>query len=173
MTVPGIPGPVSFFERGSIIELGASGTAVQPASLDFKVDSIVFPDGTPVGGNAKLSVRADGSYSFEGHFHVSGSGCWDDKMLWVLRTNSGRVFTFAHQGKLSGTFCSGSRDDDWIETGTNNALRESFADLQAGWSYRWNASTGLSLSSMWDNIKPVIGYVKDVIAVAGPIIAAL
>ena len=171
-SVPGVPGPVSFFERGAIIQSGASSAFVVPSSREFVASSITFPDGVPVGGNSKLTIRADGSYTFEGHFHVSGAGCWDESLLWVVRTESGRVFTFTHEGKLSGTFCSGSRDDDWIVTGTNDALGASFGELKTDGAVV-RSTTGFNLGGMWAEIKKSIGYVKDVIEVAGPIFAAL
>lgn len=172
MPVSGSTDQVSYFERGSIRQTGSSATAVIPASVDFAVDSITFPDGIPVGGSTKLAIRADGSYSFEGHLHVSGAGCWNDSMLWVVRTESGRVFTFTHQGNLAGTFCPGSRDDDWIVTGKNDALRATFAEFRTSRAVV-TASTGLDLGAMWNHVKTGLGYVKEVFQIAGPIIAAL
>src|SRR5258708_16270013 len=77
--------------------------------LDFDWNPIVFDGGVPVGGHAHVTIRSDGTYSFSGHFHDSGATEYDMQLVWAVKDHTNKVYTFEHQGHVSGTFESGSR----------------------------------------------------------------
>jgi hypothetical protein len=162
--------------RADIVGLGNGYIGALPAvtvtgdPITINIPSIVFDNGVPVGGSASLTVGCDGSYTFQGHFHDSGAVCYDDGLVLALKSASGHVFTFSHSGSMGGTFCGGSRDDNWNNSGNNAALAGTWADLKAGYSYQWQANASLDLGALWSSIKQAIGYVEDVVAVVGPIL---
>ena len=127
---------------------------------------ITFSGGVPVGGWANLSLFSGGSYNFSGHFHVSGAPSYNTAVVWGVKSRSGTIFTFAHSGRVHGTFESGSRDDDWNMSGSNPALAEDWPNLWASWSYRWEARVNFTLGSVLDDVKNLLGVVGAVIAVA-------
>ena len=70
-----------------------------------------------LGGSVTLTVNMDGTYRWQGHAHDSGADNYDFGIGAVLTTGSGRRVAKAHSGHVSGTFSSGSRNEDWDETG--------------------------------------------------------
>jgi hypothetical protein len=139
-------------------------------ALGFDSGPITFPDPTPVGGWSKLYLNEMGQYTFTGGFHDSGAVSFNDSLLWVLRTNSGTAFTFAHTGQVFGTFEPGSRDDNWTTQGVNPAIAASWSEL-VGASWQWKAHVDWNLKGLFDEIQSAIGIIKQVIAVVGPLLA--
>ena len=125
--------------------------------------SITFDNGVPVGGWAQLTVYADGSYNFTGHFHDSGLPNYNDSLVFGLVSTSGTLYTFVHTGHMAGTFESGSRDDDWDVSGTNPALAAGWADLEGG---RWYWRAGVN----WDP-GPLIQDIETAAQIAGTVVS--
>jgi hypothetical protein len=132
---------------------------------------ITFSDGVPVGGWANLTVFGDGSYNFSGHFHNSGFPPYNTGVVWALRASNGTVFTFSNTGSVGGTFFGGSRDHDWNISGVNPALAGAWESLNRGNSSQVRARASVDLAGIFGDIKAVIGYVSQVVAVVGPLVA--
>jgi hypothetical protein len=101
---------------------------------------ITFGGGIPVGGYAQLTLNQNGAYNFTGHFHNSGAPSYNAGLVFAVRSGNGTVYTFAHHGRVHGTFWAGSRDDDWQNSGVSPALTAGWVDLSNAWSYHWSAA---------------------------------
>jgi hypothetical protein len=135
--------------------------------IELDTGYIAFSGGVPVGGYSHLSLFPDGAYSFSGHFHDSGWTSYDMELVWAIKSSTGTVFTFAHTGRVHGTGESGSRNDDWGNSGTNPALASAWADISAGYSWQWNAGANLDLGVMLDQAVKAVGAVAAVVAIVG------
>jgi hypothetical protein len=127
---------------------------------------ITFGGGVPVGGFARLTIRSDGSYAFNGHFHVSGAGRWRVQLAWVIVDANGTAYTFTIAGTVNGTFYPGSRDFDWSRTGTNPAIARGWPAIARGWRYRWSARVNF-------DVLAVLNSVISALKTAGTFIAAV
>jgi hypothetical protein len=132
----------------------------------FNSGTITFDNGVPVGGWMTLALFEDGTYSFSGHFHDSGAPSYDVDAVWVIVSSSGKAFTFEVKGHMNGTFESGSRDYDFAQNGQNDQLKDAWADLCAGYTWRWSAYVN------WD-VQAAVDDVVNALKVAGTIIAAV
>jgi hypothetical protein len=138
-----------------------------PAQLGpFNSGTITFDNGVPVGGWMTLALFEDGTYSFSGHFHDSGFPSYDADAVWVIVSSSGKAFTFEVKGSMYGTVDSGSRDYDFAQNGQNDQLKEAWADLCAGYTWRWSAYVN------WD-VQAAVDDVVSALKAAGTIIAAV
>jgi hypothetical protein len=145
-------------------------TANLPAKLDYDWNPLVFDHGVPVGGRMHLTIRQDGSFTFTGHFHDSGAVSYDTLIAWVLKDKRDRVYMFTHQGHVSGTFSTGSRNDDWTVNGKNPDIAKNWASIAVGRSYG-QARTDLNLTEFSNALQALIGYASVAILVAGPLLA--
>jgi hypothetical protein len=117
-----------------------------PNRFDADTGPIVFGGGVPVGGNGHLSLFSDGTYSFTGHFHVSGAPSYNVVLVFVVADSLGRPISFAHSGRVHGTFESGSRDDNWAGT-ANNAMISQLWGAHLGASWRWEAHVNVDVQA--------------------------
>ena len=69
-----------------------------------------------LGGLVTVTINLDGSVRWQGHAHDSGADGYDFGIAVLVRPPVGRAIALAHSGHVSGTFGTGSRDDDWDET---------------------------------------------------------
>jgi hypothetical protein len=132
--------------------------------------NITFSGGVPVGGWANLTIYGDGSYNFSGHFHDSGFPSYNTGIVWALRASNGTVFTFTNTGYVGGTLSSASRDHDWNISGVNPALAQTYESINRGYNSQLRASASLDVAGLFNDIKTVIGYVAQVVAVVGPLL---
>lgn len=133
--------------------------------IDIDAPNIVFGNGVPVGGTAHLTLFPNGAYSFSGHFHDSGATSYDMEMVIVIKSSANTVFTFAHKGRVHGTFESGSRNDDWGDSSTNPALAAAWADLSAGNTWHWSTAANFDFGALIDQAVKTLGQVAAVIAI--------
>jgi hypothetical protein len=167
-------GRISAFQGGNITWNPNSGAEPTPPSLDkleFDTEFISFDGGVPVGGWGHLSLFPNGAYSFSGHFHVSGAPSYDLAFVWLVKTSTGTVLQFTKSGRLHGTFESGSRDFDWGDSGTNQALAAIWNDIARGWTQHWSASVSADLGALLDATMKVINAVGAVAGTVGKIIS--
>jgi hypothetical protein len=131
--------------------------------------NITFGGGVPVGGWASFSVFPSGAYNFVGHFHNSGAVCFDVNMAFVLRSSDGTAIPFGRSGSMGGTFCGGSRDYDWSESGTNATISADWSALEKGWNWRAGANAGLNVPHTVDQIvqqlSDTVGPVVKIISI--------
>lgn len=131
----------------------------------FNWSPIVFGGGVPVGGWAQLTLFRTGGYNFTGHFHGSGAPSYDTSCVFAVRDAGGTVYTFSHRGRVHGTFESGSRDDDWGDSGTNPALAAGWGNLAAAWSWHANAAANGDFGQLFDQAVKALGQAAAVIAI--------
>ncbi|HEY1945967.1 MAG TPA: hypothetical protein VGG97_03105 [Bryobacteraceae bacterium] len=137
-----------------------------PASLDFDFNPIVFGNGVPVGGSSRLTLRQDGTYTFTGHFHDSGATEYNTSLVWAVKDAQNQVYTFSHAGHVSGTFESGSRDDNWTVDSQDGRLADNWANLGAAATGKSEASSKLDLVNLTNSLIGTLGTVLGVVAIA-------
>jgi hypothetical protein len=136
-----------------------------PASLDFDFNPIVFGGGVPVGGNAHLTIRQDGSFTFSGHFHDSGATEFNVALVWAVKDSQNMVYTFQHSGHVSGTFESGSRNDDWTVDSRNDDIANRWANIAAGSRGDARADANIELVNLTNSLIGTLGTVLGVVAI--------
>ena len=147
-------------------QLDIQGSTPLPPQLDFDWNPIVFGGGVPVGGWAHLTLRQDGTYTFSGHFHDSGALEYNTALAWgVQNAQSSTLYTFEHRGHVSGTFESGSRDDDWTVDGQNDAIRDNWAGIVATDSAPASANASGDLTTLINEIVGIAGTVLGIVAI--------
>jgi hypothetical protein len=117
-----------------------------------------FPSGVAVGGYSNLVLYSNGAYNCSGHFHVSGGISYDTSFVWAVRDSNvpAVVYTFAHTGRVHGTFEPGSRDDDWGKSEILPALAEGWPALWTHWNYHWEARVNADFSVFLDDIVKLV-----------------
>jgi hypothetical protein len=139
-----------------------------PAVLDFNFFPIVFESGIAAGGNAHLTIRQDGSYTFSGHFHDSGGLEYNTALAWAVKDAQNQVYTFQHVGHIAGTFESGSSNDDWRVDSRNDKLADNWANLGASAASSARADVNVDLVNLTNSL---IGAAGIVIGVVGIVVA--
>ncbi|MDB9390832.1 hypothetical protein [Microcystis aeruginosa] len=141
----------------------------------IEIDSgpIGFSDGVAVGGYSHLSLFPNGAFSFTGHYHVSGAISYDTLFTLAIKSQSSNptVLTFTHKGRCHGTFESGSRDDDWGDSGTNQAVAAVWNEFsQFGYTWQWNAAVNADIGQLLRTTVEALGAANTVISVVGAIL---
>ncbi len=128
--------------------------------------SIRFGKGVPVGGSAHLKVWSDGRYEFGGHLHDSGATTYKTVVGFILKSSAGRAYSFVHKGKVHGTFSSGSRNDNWNDTGVNKDIATHWKEFS---KYTWksSASTKLNADELLEDLQTAAAVAGTVISVVG------
>jgi hypothetical protein len=145
-------------------------TALPPEELTFS-QQILTPSGTALGGTATLTIRSDGSYTFTTHLHDSGFDSYSSQVRAALTTNSGIHLMAQHTGNVSGTTGSGTRDDDFSESGHNDWIGANWLDARtATMSLSKSYQDSGIIGAGEDALNALLSFVAlDVIA--GPLIA--
>ncbi|MFF5207568.1 hypothetical protein [Streptosporangium sp. NPDC000396] len=159
LEMPSSPGLAGLGHRvASAAGIGLPVTPMATGTLGPWEAKIGFKDGVAVGGFANLALHDTGSYNFSGHFHVSGAISYDTAFVWAVKDslNPATVYTFAHTGRVHGTFEPGSRDDDWGKSEILPALHDGWADLTRRWSWRWEARVNADFGVFLDAIIKVV-----------------
>jgi hypothetical protein len=136
-----------------------------PTQLDFDFNPIVFGNGVPVGGWSHLTIHSDGTYKFSGHFHDSGGTEYNVALAWAVKDSNNMAYTFQHSGHVSGTFESGSRDDDWNADGQNDALRDNWPAIVAASTASAQAGANIDLTNLVNSLIGTIGTVLGIVAI--------
>ncbi len=73
----------------------------------------------------------------------------------ILMTPSGLPFTFVKQGSIDGyhVLNGGHHDDDWLITGTNQSLKDHFAQIADGGLGYSREMSNLTYSQIIDELK--------------------
>jgi hypothetical protein len=113
-----------------------------------------FQSGVAVGGYSNLTLYQNGAFNYSGHFHVSGAISYNTSFVWAVRTCTvpATVYTFAHNGRVHGTFEAGSRDDDWGRSEIHPALAAGWSTLAGFWSWHWEARVNADFGVFLDDI---------------------
>ena len=136
-----------------------------PTILDFDFNPIVFGGGVPVGGSSHLTIRQDGSFTFSGHFHDSGATEYNVALVWAVKDFQNQVYTFQHAGHVSGTFESGSRDDDWRIDSRDDRIAQNWLYLTAGSNGAAKADATIDVMNLTNSLIGTLGTVLGVVAI--------
>lgn len=130
--------PINLSEVVSYLGCAPSARAVIDAAGALNRD-IPFAQrvvtGDPVGGEAKLTLSKDGSYTFSGHMRATGFTSHSYRVTVVLRTPEGHGLLAAQQsGNVYGTDTPGDRVSQWNYAGGNDttqakAIRNRWPDI--------------------------------------------
>jgi hypothetical protein len=66
---------------------------------------------------------------------------------------------------VAGTFESGSRDDDWSNSGQNDAIATNWANLVAGTTSKADADANSDLTGLLDSVIGAVGTVLSVVSI--------
>jgi hypothetical protein len=146
-------------------QLNIQGSTPLPPQLDFDWNPIVFGGGVPVGGWSHLTLRQDGTYTFSGHFHDSGGLEYNMALVWGVKDSQNKLYTFEHRGHVSGTFESGSRDDDWSVDGQNDSIAQNWANIVAADFASGRADASGDLTNLVNELIGAVGLVLAVVAI--------
>jgi hypothetical protein len=130
--------------------------------------AITFDGGVPVGGWTQVSLHKDGAWNFSGHLHDSGFPSYSDSVVWAISNHgTGEVYTLTHSGHMAGTIQSGSRDDDWGNSGVNQAIADGWAgfwppDGRLSWAMR--AGVNIDSDSLLAAAKQAVGAAATIIS---------
>jgi len=149
--------------------IGPVATVVLPPTLSLNTGTINFPGGTPVRGNASITLYQNGNYEFSGHFHDSGTPSYDAGIAWLVVGSDGKGFSFERKVHLNGTFESGSRDGNWNDTGTNAEIAAHRASL-AAYPGQYHSKYQAVVNWDWGII---VKQVQDSMKTAGTIISSV
>jgi hypothetical protein len=145
--------------------------ATLPPTLQWDFDSLTFNDGTPVGGNAHVTVKSDGTFSFWGHFHNSGLIDYNISLVTAVKDANDKAYTFSVNGHMAGGTGSGSHDFDFGPiNGNNDDLVTNWAALVAHSSAQCNYKTDSDLNAVTNLALQAIG---TVLAVVGLVLAGM
>lgn len=136
-----------------------------PSSLDFDRNPIEFREGIAAGGSAHLTFRQDGSYTFFGHFHDSGSIEYNVSMVWAVKDSQNYAYTIPHSAHINGTFESGSRDDDWRIDSHHDSIANNWVSLAAGSTDHVEASASGDLTGLTNLALAGVGFALGVAGV--------
>jgi hypothetical protein len=85
--------------------------------------------------------------------------------VWVVASTKGTAFVFQHQGRMHGTFESGSRDNNWNDANQNKAIADAWNDLSAGYSHNWEASVNGDIGQLLDAATKAVGAAGKVVTI--------
>ncbi|MFI6597569.1 hypothetical protein ACIBHX_15040 [Nonomuraea sp. NPDC050536] len=126
---------------------------------------IVFGGGVPVGGWTSIALFPNGAYNMSGHMHVSGAPSYNVAVTWIVTTCDGNPsFSLTAQGRVHGTFESGSRDFNWNTSGTNPALAAAWPELSGCYRWQWKAGANIDIGAMINSAAQAIGTAGAIIA---------
>jgi hypothetical protein len=136
-----------------------------PEWLVVDAPSITFGTGIAVGGYGRLTVFSDGTTHFQGHLHDSGFPSYDCLAVFTVKDADGRAYAASRSGRVHGTDEPGSRDLDWDDWGSNDAIRENWSKIRSGWQrgYRVDVTSDWSPQKIGEWIIGVVGVVLAII----------
>jgi hypothetical protein len=160
------PNRIDTFALGTDHAVWHMDVASSPAtSLNYDYNPIVFNNGVPVGGSAQVTIRSDGSYTFSGQFHDSGATEYNVAVVFVIKDSQNVAYTFSHSGHVSGTFESGSRDDQWTVDSHNDQIQSHWPEIAAGTTWKAQADANLDLVNILNSLMTVVGTVISIIQI--------
>lgn len=139
-----------------------------PAQLGPFIWNPINFNGIGVTGNMQVTLFSDGAYNFSGSFHDPDGWDYDDALVFVIKDSRGTAFSFSHSGSMHGWldrwYEGGSDTDSWDNSGTNTAIKDSWADLCAAWDWQTEAAINFDIGDL-------LKIVEDALKVAAAVIA--
>ena len=145
-----------------------NGWFAYPASLpptqQFDLDSVTFDDSTPVGGNAHLTLRSDGSLTFWGHFHNAGAIDYNISFMMIVRDANDTPYSVAVSGHLSGSTGTGSHDYDFRIDSRNDLVAQQWPAIVSYAVAEGHIKADSDLEAFISEVFATAGIVLSVIA---------
>ncbi len=136
-----------------------------PKDRVFDLPSLVFDGSVPISGSSRLTIRDDGSWSIQSHFHDSGALEYNLSWLWSVKDCWNQLYTFPPaSGHVAGTFESGPRDLDLPQNDTDRQLALNWSDLSPGASADFRGGANVDLVNLTNTLVGAAGLVLAVIA---------
>ncbi|KAF9773306.1 hypothetical protein IL306_008921 [Fusarium sp. DS 682] len=158
-----------FSNGGSIYWSPSTGAHVisgaLPSELSWGAINIVFPEGVAAGGGVNLTVTSGGHTTFSGGFHDSGLVDYNYGVACVFVDADNQPWSVGHSGHISGTFGSGSRQDNFKEESDRAELARNWRAVAAAKpDLHTNARVGLDIGSIVETLVQALGVAGQVIA---------
>jgi hypothetical protein len=150
---------------------GGGGTTA-PTSIEVNHNiNIGGPEDGNIAGSISLTITLDGSYNFSGQFNNSNHFGNDMAVVVAIESSKGSVFVFDTSGSISANFPWNNNNWNFNFTGNNATIKDVWADLQAGYSWRYDVAANIDLAGLWSNIQGLFQDVQQVVQVVGSIAA--
>ncbi len=146
ITAPDNVGRMNNFQHGTIYwpSNNTTGAYILPDSHNW-TDTIVTGGLAALGGNYELIFYRNGNFVFKGHMHDSGSDNYDAQLAVAIVDTLGTAYTMEYKGHTSGTWSSGSRDDDWEKKGFNATIAKNWGQMRfASYARVFNYNSAIS-----------------------------
>lgn len=150
------------FQGGVVTWTPGGGAAEHAVSGDTATfDSGPVTSDLALGGNVKIVMQRDGTFTMSTHAHDSGFDNIAYAYAIVLATARGDAFTFAHAGHVEGTsaglpFGTPQRNSDFFVTGHDPRITEKWDDIVAS----------ARLSCQLTGVDKLAGALNDLLAKA-------
>jgi hypothetical protein len=142
----------------------ATPVEVTDTSVTYESEDFRLAIGNHVKGNATVTLRADGSYTFNTYAHNSGLVRRNYTLSCVVISRSYEAYTFVVSGKLGGTFGGGSRTSNETEFGTHDRIAADWANLTGGSTAHCEMDQSWNSKAIWRAIPPTVSVVTTVVA---------
>jgi hypothetical protein len=134
----------------------------RPESRTFS-QSVVTPAGTPLGGQAEMLLRNDGSGNFRGHMRATGLFSYDFRVRAVVRSANGLVAVMAQKsGSVYGTDTPGDRVFSWDDNASSGFVGDQWEEVR---------TASIAVSKSYE-MSGVLGTLADVVVDVVEFVAA-
>lgn len=139
-----------------------------PASIPIDLNSITFSDDTPVGGNAHVLLKPDGSFSFWCHFRDAGDAPflndYDLTFTILVKDANNNGYALSANGSIShsgGTY-------DWNTSGNNSEIAKNWAALAGSRTIYWHIRVDTNWAALFNALIEAAGDLAKIITLDGP-----
>ncbi|MFF3247741.1 LGFP repeat-containing protein [Streptomyces sp. NPDC002870] len=160
-------GVISHFDRGAIFFVNDSGETLEfPARKVFHTSHIGV---SSIGGWVQLVLTSAGSFHYRGHLHNSGFvGLYCTVATAVKIPGTDKAVAARYEANVGGTTSVDGRDEDWDESGFEQAIRDNWDAL--GTATQSSSTLEAELGG-WEVVTlvllPIVGAVAFVALVSG------
>jgi hypothetical protein len=124
-----------------------------------------------IAGSISLVMAADGTYDFSGKENNSNWLPYDINVALVVVGSKGTALTFTTSGSVDAGLPWDNNNWNWSNTGINNTIQSVWAELQSGYTYKYDVSATLDIGSLVNGImtafKTAGTVIQTVIAIVG------
>lgn len=135
-----------------------------PPSIQFDFDNVAFDDNTPVGGNAHLTLRSDGTFTFWGNIHNSGFIDYDVSLMTLVKDTDEHGYTCQISGLTGGSASSSSRNLTFRADSQDDSIREAWPKIVAKNFSICKIRADSNLTSLTNDIEQAAGLILAIIA---------
>ncbi len=97
-----------------------------------------------IGGEARLTLRGDGTYEFSGHMRATGLLSYEYILDVFMECEGGTVIMMQHHGRVYGSDTPGPRQNEWRQSGNCALIRLLWPRIRTTGSLRYHLETDLA-----------------------------